>query len=152
MEEDALDRIPYVLRKHTLKGEMEEVEEEKKLLSSSGISLSRIFAYVPNNSLGDKTLDTAISVGRRFNCELFLSYGGSPSKEAVEKLARSGLIAKTVEVSRQKLEDEIIYLAERKGFDVLILPSSFGRQNVKKISIPTENILQKSRSWVLVVK
>ncbi len=152
MEEDVLDRLPYLLRRHTLKGEMEELKEEREMLVGKEVILSKIFAFIPNNHLGEKTLDTSISIARRFGCELHLAYDAEPSKERTEKIAKSGVVVKRLELRRSNLENELLSLAGRKKFDILILPSSFGKRTLKKISITTDNIVEKAKRAVLVIK
>ena len=153
MEEDVLDKLPYLLRKHTMKGEMEDVEAERKLLSGKQeVFLSKIFAFVSGNDLGDKTLETALSIARRFSCELHVAYDTEPKKETLEKIAKSGVSAREIKINRINLENELLLIASRKGFDLLILPASFGKKGLKKISITTENIVEKAEAAVLVIR
>lgn len=159
-EESVLDKIPYLLRKHTLKEEMPdlgyEVEVFKRAQSAAKRSLveyKKILVVVCDTQTGRRAFNTALEIAGRFSSDLTVLFYASMSQKLKDEIEATGVKYRIL-TEAGTLPGQVLFSAKKDKADLIIIPEKFTEARMQKstISVATIQIVSDASVPVLVVR
>jgi hypothetical protein len=157
MNESIMDKLPYLLRKQTLKDEMPEFAEEREVFkraqaSARGETLSyeKIMVIICDTQLGLKTLNTAVDLTRQNASEIVVVLYTDIPQSMKDLVLNSGVKYKLVQKPTSATGD-IMFMIRQEKVDLVVMPERFS-QKIAGISAVTKQIVAESDSAALVIR
>ncbi len=156
--EGILDKLPYLLRKQTLKEEMPEFQEEREIFrkaqsSASGgdtLHIDRILVIVSDCIEGRKALNTAIDIARQNGSELVVTFYTEVIPTMKERVTTSGVRYKFISKPTSATGD-IMFVIKKERMDLVVIPSKFS-DKLAGLSQVTKHVVDTTDVSVLVVR
>lgn len=159
-EESILDKIPYLLRRHTLKEEMPdlgyEVEVFKRAQSAARRTLveyKRILVVVCDTQAGRRAFSTALGMAGKFSSELVVLFYASMSQKLKDEIEAAG-VKYQVLTEAGTLSGQVLFSAKKDGADLIVIPERFTEAKTQKTatSMATIQIVSDAQIPVMVVR
>ncbi len=159
-EGSILDKIPYLLRRHTLKEEMPdlgyEVEVFKRAQSAARRALveyKRILVVVCDTQAGKRAFSTALGISGKFSSDLIVLFYASISQKLKDEIDATGVKYKIL-TEAGTLSSQVLFSAKRDGADLIVIPEKFTEAKTQKntTSVATIQIVSDALVPVLVVR
>lgn len=156
-EESALEKIPYLLRRHTLKEEMPGLGEEMEMFGRAArrgelVEYKKIIAVVCDTVAGRKALGTALEMARRFSSELSVLFYAGISQKLKGEIEAAGIRFHVLSEAGT-LSGQVMFAAKKDGADLIILPEKFTDSKTQKpTSVATIQTVSDATVPVMVVR
>jgi hypothetical protein len=157
-KEGILDKLPYLLRKQTLKDEMPEFHEEREVFRRAAsaaagdtMRFDRMLAIVVECAEGRKVLNTAIDLARQNGSELVVMFYTEIIPEMKERVVASGIRYKFISKPTSATGD-IMFIIKKEHVDLVIIPNKFSDKLSGMSQVTKQVVAEATESSVLVIR
>lgn len=159
-EESILDKIPYLLRKHTLKEEMPDLSYEADVFKRAQnaarralVEYKRILVVVCDTQAGRRAFNAALGLAGKFSSDLIVLFYASMSQKLKDEIEATGVKYKIL-TEAGTLSSQVLFSAKKDGADLIVIPEKFTEAKTQKgnTSVATIQIVSDAVLPVMVVR